>query len=336
MLKKINIEKYPKIKKSLNSFFNDVNKYFETSYDDKYLIIGNTHTGKKTILFSGKNRNKKINRRISISKANLKLSNDSQNKSIIIQKSLSRFLNEEKKRKYTSADGNSLKPGQRFIEDKEIENIFNLYKELRNINKNKKNNFATLKELNESKNIFDSYFSKKSKNFNSIINLKKHKNKEIYKSSNNKEKDRNFLIIKDFHNEINKNINHKSDIENYKTYSTFSSFKDELTNKNNFMSFDIDDSNNNIINKLKINSSNEIKEKQKLLNKQKQYISQKTDVTIKNRFAQVLALQEKVFLNKNKNRNNQLQLKNYLSSKIKRAKNKLLLVKSKITEKIMN
>ena len=38
-LKKININKYPKMKNNLNAFFNDCNKYFETSYDDKYIII---------------------------------------------------------------------------------------------------------------------------------------------------------------------------------------------------------------------------------------------------------------------------------------------------------
>ena len=39
-LKKINIEEFPKLKKNLISFFNDSNKYLQTSYDDKRIIIG--------------------------------------------------------------------------------------------------------------------------------------------------------------------------------------------------------------------------------------------------------------------------------------------------------
>ena len=39
LLKKINVEKFPKLKKNLDSFFNDANKYFQTKYNDKYLLL---------------------------------------------------------------------------------------------------------------------------------------------------------------------------------------------------------------------------------------------------------------------------------------------------------
>ena len=74
---------------------------------------------------------------------------------------INQLITEEKKKVFTNEEENKLKPGQRFIEDKEVENLFNLYKEVRRINKNRNNNFVTLKELNEKRIIIILKASKK-------------------------------------------------------------------------------------------------------------------------------------------------------------------------------
>ena len=160
-LKKINIDNFPKIKKSLDIFFNNSKKYFDTSYEDKHIIIGkkNKNSKNKKAFISLKDstntkiKNKSMNilKRMTLLRASiLKASTDSSNKSNIKN---SKIITEEKKKLFANADENSLKPGQRFIEDKEVENIFNLFKEVRRINKNKISNFITVKELYEKKKI---------------------------------------------------------------------------------------------------------------------------------------------------------------------------------------
>ena len=307
MLKKINIEEYPKFKKNLNSFFNDINKYFETSYDDKFIIIGNKHKHKNLIPFenAGKNRIKKWLNRITF-KSLLKASNDSQKNLTIFQ---NKGKHEDKKKNIASSEENSLKPGQRFVDDKEIENIFNLYKELRKINKNKNSKFITLKDLNKSLNGSDFKSKKSSKilNNDNLINLKQYQTKKLYNSFVKKDNNSNNIF---------------NETDGYKNISTLSgNLKDEISFKNNFVSIEVNNSNNNNI----IVKQKE-KEKQKLINKQKQYISKKLDKTIKNKFIHILALQEKTILDQNKFIKQQLNLRNYLSTKIKRKKNKLLMV----------
>lgn len=41
LLKKIKLEKFPQFSKNLKQFFWDTNKYFQNSYKDHYIIIGN-------------------------------------------------------------------------------------------------------------------------------------------------------------------------------------------------------------------------------------------------------------------------------------------------------
>ena len=71
-------------------------------------------------------------------------------------------MNNDDKRK--SFEENNLKPGQRFIDDREIDKLFNLFRELRKINKDRNCHFINMQELKEIKEAQNerSYFNNKS------------------------------------------------------------------------------------------------------------------------------------------------------------------------------
>ena len=246
LLKKININEHPKIKKTLNRFFNDTNKYFEDSYDNKHIIVGKKYTSEnrkgiinpyENINNKAKPKNKKLFKRMTLKNfASLKTENEksnTQNKDII---------KGEKNALGLYTEESQLKPGQRFITDKEIDNIFNLFKELRRINKNKFNNFMTLKklsEINNKNNIFK--YRVKSRNFsNNLINIKSSFNQENSNSPGSKgtkQSKKDEILV----NKSNKLDRDNIDIDYYNTTSTgfTGSFKDEISIKNNFMSMDL-------------------------------------------------------------------------------------------------
>ena len=327
-LKKINIEDYPKLKKNLISFFNDSNKYFQTTYDDKRLIIGKKYSkNRKDSLYNSysdsidskrKTKSKKLLKRMTLKKHfSLKASIDK--------------AAEEKKKNYTAFEENALKQGQKFIDDKEVETLFNLYKEARKINKNRINKFITVKELKEIDNnkIYD--FRRTSRNFgkNNFTSLKSYhsiknksdidnkKKKDIKKNEDNSVSNKDIIIAKDSSN---------NDIDYYRTSSTrfTGSFMDELNIKNNFVETDFTETNNYF--KLKNGISKEIKDRNKLIKKQTQYIPKDLDKTSNIKLRNLYSLQENTFLCQNKNRNYKYHLNKYLSSKMKLENNKHLLI----------
>lgn len=336
LLKKININQHPKIKKHLNIFFNDINKYFETSYNDKYIIVGKKYKNNNNknqlinpfsdiLTNKSKNKNRKLFKRIDLKKSN-KFNNDSSNNKTNKSKS------EEKKKNFTSVEENSLKHWQRFIEDKEIDNLFNLFKELRKINKNKINNYISLKELRKNQNNINFNCKRTSRNLSNnsnIINIKNYygHNQKILNTDKIKKKElklnKNLISNK---NQNDKSI-HFNEIDYYNTTSTgfTCSFKDDSI-KNNILNFDDFNEKNNINNKFKNNYSKDINERKKLIRRQNQYISPELDKTIKNKFADILSLQEKTFICQNSNNNVQSKLNQYLSSKIKFQKKRHLLL----------
>ena len=332
LLKKININEHPKIKKTLNTFFNDTNKYFEDSYDNKHIIVGKKYTSKNrkgiinpydNINNKAKPKNKKLFKRMTLKNcASLKTENEksykAQNKDAI---------KEEKNTLGLYTEESQLKPGQRFITDKEIDNIFSLFREVRRINKNKFNNFMTLKKLNEinnKNNIFK--YRIKSRNFtNNLINIKSSFNQENTNSPDSKgtKKSKKDEILVNKSNKLEKD---NIDIDYYNTTSTgfTGSFKDEISIKNNYMSMDL---NTGTKNKFKDIIEREVKLRKKLLKRQEQYIDKNIDKSIKNEFSNILSHQEKTFISQDKNKNIQSKLNQYISSKIKKShKSNLLLL----------
>lgn len=328
MLKKIHLDDYPKLKAKLNIFFTDINKYFETSFGDKYIIVGkkskNSRLG-SSLDTSGKSKNRKLLRRMSVKSSNiLKSSVDSQRYLINSQKLLISNVTDDKKKNFTSYDENILKPGQRFINDSEVEQIFSIFKEIRKMNNSKNDNANTQKELDKSKisNFFNSKKSNKNKSNNNsnkfLINLKKNNIKKNFYSVKN-DKANNNKINKNFFSDDDNANSHINDMGNYKTHSTFYSIKDDYSIRNKY----INTENNIIVNKSRNNSYNLLREK-KLKKKQNQYISIELDTPFKNKMANILTLQEKSLMNRKKEKNVQSHINNYILSKTKKSKSNLL------------
>ena len=326
-LKKINIDEYPKLKKNLKCFFDDSNKYFQTTYDDKRIIIGKKYNNyNKDTLYNSysdkidskkKNKSKRLFKRMTLKK------------NFSLKSSIDKAA-EEKKKNYTAFEENSLKQGQKFIDDKEVETLFNLYKEARKINKNRINKFVTVKDLREIENnkIYD--FIRTSRNFskNNFTSLKSYsikvkndndnkKKKDIKKNEENSISNKDIIIAKDSSN---------NDIDYYRTSSTrfTGSFMDELNIKNNFIETDFNENNNYY--KLKNSVSREIKDRNILIKKQTQYIPKELDKTMKIKLGNIYSVQENTFLCQNKNRSYNSKLNKHLSSKIKKENNKHLLL----------
>lgn len=354
-VKKIDVKSYPKIRKNLDLFFNDINKYFETSYDNKYLVVGKKlkDTDTKIKASCSENSKKKLFHKMATLKKShntLKTSNNS-NKNSMSQKSKnksnfsSRNIADEKRKNFTSVDETQLKQGQRFVDDKELENIFQLFKELQRLNKNKNKDFLTFKELNEYKSANLYNVNKEDKNVNNdynkalifIKNDNNGSNNKVINIFRNKENRKSSLInyntlapknkklnINDYQNNfIKRNINTTlNDIDYYKTSSTgFTYSNNDINNKTYLMT-----TNNNII-KDNFILNNDKKRKNELLLKQLQYISPKLNETIKKEMAKNLALQENVLKHHKNKTKMQLMLIKYISKKIKKSKNKLLMYK---------
>ena len=335
-LKKIKIEQHPILHNNLNIFFNDSKNYFQTSYEDKYIIIGkkyNKISRRKYINpydanFSVKKaKSKKTINRMSLKKPTiLRSSNELTRRS--------KTLIEEKKKVFTTYEENSLKQGQRFIDDKEVDEIFNLFKKVRKINRNRYNNFITIKELNDknNKNLFK--FRRTSRNMtNNFLNIKNYNNKKITNSEKKKKpeikkNDDNSISNKDLLNTKDASIN---EADYYKTSSTgfTGSFRDELNKKNSFLPTTTEYNESKHSNyKSKIFASKEIKDRYKLMLRQSQYLPIDIDKTITNKLANILSLQENTFLLNEKNRISQSKINKYISLKIKKAKNKHLLLEN--------
>ena len=338
LLKKINVEKFPKLKKNLDSFFNDANKYFQTKYNDKYLLldIRNINDKNKTSSLFLEDYNNKNNKLLLY--RNNKSSVDTTNKSISNKTNISRKIKIKRdKKKFISVDENQLKHGQRYIDDKELDNIYQIFKELHKLNKNKTNNFITFKELYSNKNNISLDQSKGPKiltydnnrtttNFhkNDLIKIKDNKenssNKYRTLTSNNGIKfnltfnENNINNNKILKKNKNKSLN---EIDYYKSSSTeftqVYKYKNKIKNKK-FL--------------LKINNQlmiKDIKERNKLIKMQNQYIPSELCNITQKEIAKNLALQEKAFLNHSRNKKYEFKLNNYLSHKLKKSKKKLLL-----------
>jgi hypothetical protein len=160
------------------------------------------------------------------------------------------------------------------------------------------------------------YYNKK------IINSEKKKKPEIKKNDDNSISNKDCLNTKDAS---------MNEADYYKTSSTgfTGSFPDDLNKKNSFLPTTTENNESKHSNyKSKIFASKEINDRNKLMLRQTQYLPIDTDKTITNKFANILSLQENTFLLNDKNRTSQSKINKYISLKIKKAKNKLLLLEN--------
>ena len=314
--RKINIQNHPLIQKNLKTFFFFFSKYFETSYDNNKIIVGkkyNKNDSSKnrismTEIGSPKSKLKRLLKRPTMKRPML-MKSDSLNRS--------RFTYDDKKKSYEESN---LKPGQRYIDDKEIDKLFNLFRKLRRKNKNGIDNGENMEELKELKefrndsnfnlksneNLFKmnsmSYLDRKISNFNSInFDEKKHGNSNRYNNA-------------DSNNESEYNRTISTNVGNTN--------QDEVTKNNYLKSIETDKEEKHRY----YYNTDVIKKRRKLIQKQNQYLFPKVQQSLKNQFAEYLALQENVFLFQNKNNKFQNCFKNYLHNHIKKRKNLRLLI----------
>ena len=345
-IKKIKIKNNPRLKRNLDLFFNDANKYFDTTYDNKILVMGKNFKDKRNKTTSSfyENSKKKLFKKMSTLKKynNLKNSGESDKKSGSIKSRISKNITEEKKKNLT-VEENQLKMGQRFIDDKELESIFKAFKDLKKLNKDKIKDFITLKELSvKNKNITPFNISLKERKLSNILDNNNNDNisrkesnninliiKENIKNASIKDKTLSFDKDKDsnmnntqnnlFKKKQNRTLN---DLDYYRTASTGFTSGYKVREDSDNKAYSIKQNSKKIRNILIMNSK---KERIKLFEKQNQFISESLDDTIKKEMAYSLALQEKALLYQNKKSRIQKQLINYLSKKLKKSKNKLLL-----------
>ena len=312
--RKINTQNYPLLQKNLKTFFEDYSKYFETSYDNNQIIVGkkykkndrNKHRISMSEKGNQKSKSKRIMRRPTI-KRQLLMKSDSINRS--------KYTYDSKKKSF---EENNLKPGQRIIDDKEIDKLFNIFRKLRRKNKNRGNNFENVEELKEFKEFKnESNFIIKSTEslfkMNSISNLDK-KSSNLINSEDKKRRNstRNYNIDSNNESEYNRTI----------STNMGNTIQDEGTKNNYLKSIETDKEEKQRF----LYNTDIIKKRKKLIEKQNQYLYPKVQLSLKNQFAEYLALQENVFLLKNKNNKFQNTFKNYLHNHIKRRKNLRLLI----------
>ena len=310
--RKINTENYPKYKNVLKTFFNDCSKYFDTSFDENHIIVGKKY-----------NLNQKLNIPISLTESgNQKLRNKKFFKKPTLRRTVmmrsdsinrSRITHDDKKKSF---EENILKPGQRFIEDKEIDKLFNLYRELRRINKYRSNNFINMKELKELKE------SKNENNFNikSSENFFKLNSSPILNNSNKEKKSGTFVLRNNI--DIN-NINNESEYN--RTISTNiggNIFDEPPKNNNNFKSIEPYKEGKKGLNC----KTDVIKNRKKLIKRQNQYIYKNIELSLKNQFSELLASQENVFLCQKQDKKFQNNFKSYLNTHLKKKNNERLLL----------
>ena len=330
--RKINTENFPNLQKNLKTFFNDYSKYFQTTFEDNNRII----VGKKY------SRNKRSNAKNSLTEA---WSPKSKNKRLMKRPTIRRFvsmrsdslnrskMNNDDKRK--SFEENNLKPGQRFIDDREIDKLFNLFRELRKINKDRNCHFINMQELKEIKEAQNerSYFNNKSgENFFKNNNSSNFDKRLFYNNNiNSEEKKYGNNLMRTVTFDVNKMKKNTLDLNNESEYNgtmstnmgnTMNTMQEEFTKNINYKTMESEKEQK----KKYLFNADEINKRKKLIAKQNQYLFKNIQLALKNQFAETLALQENVFLCQNKNIKFQKHFKNYINRRFKRQQDSKLLI----------
>ena len=321
--RKINPEELPNFKKMLKTFFTDYSKYFQTSFENNRIIVGKKY-----------DNNQKNNMRISLTESgNQKLKTKKYIKRPTMKRNgvsradslnRSRYMYEDKRKSF---EDSILKPGQKFIDDKEIEKLFNLYKEVRRVNKNKSSNFVNIKELKEYKELKNDF----NLNFNSKSNdnfFKLNSCAPTLNSNENNAKEKKFGM-----NAMRNNFETLNDSEYNRTLSTNigCTLQDDSTKNNNIfksVESDKEEKDGHIC-------KTDVVKRRKLINMQNQYIYNNIQEVIKKQFAESLSLQENALLFHNKNRKYQYNFRKYLNNHIKKKfKSDLLIQEDKFRKKL--
>ena len=285
-IEKIKLQEKPDMKKYLKEFFQNPKKYFNNEFDNKQVILGKVKTVmEKYEVPVPKKFQRRLNNRSKTRKYNLNNGTLSEQISLF----------NDKRRVFKGTNDSTLKEGQRYINDREIENIFKSFQRVHEINKNKIKDFITTQELIDSIYIYhdDEHNKKEKKNLkNKLIteenNLKGNtRNKKrilTSKSSlfyfNNNEQDSNIVSLYDTSKINNINLK-KKDSSKSCSYQYLYKDKNRLIPKiklqNNQKVNNYDKTNNDIDNNTTLNSKNSLINK----NRPKSLIKSFINTTIK-------------------------------------------------------
>ena len=364
-LKKIKLKGYPEFSKNLNQYLWNIDKYFQNSYKDHYIIVGNKENIKtKTPLGNKRKAEKRKTRKL----LNLSIKSNDKEKFYLNESktNISRF---DKKRALSkNIKENYLKIGQKYINDYEIEDLFNAYKTAQKLNKKKSRNFVFPKDyVDKNSPIFSAktitnfnryLFDKKNsinnieyKNnsdnesvggINSVKIMKKISNKKNnIQNKNNECYKTNSTTIS--YNNLKDNINNNNLIESYSKKVNFCSIsKMNLTNTNSNNTINIQNLNINSINKKSKTANNfyplncvdekNIISRNRLINRQNQFLlSQKDEGNFtpnkssRNHYAQILAIQEQTLSKTARDELKKNSLYNMLRQKTHKSKENLLM-----------
>lgn len=319
--RKINPEDLPNFKKALKTFFTDYSKYFQTTFENNKIVIGKKY-----------DNNPKTNMRISLTETgNQKLRTKKQIKRQTVKRpgvsradslNRSRYLYDEKRKSF---EDSILKPGQRFIDDKEIDKLFNLYKEIRRVNRNRSNNFINIKDLKEYKELKNDYMfnTKSNESFFKMYSTPIERN-----TINSKDKEKKSVI-----NSIKNNIDLLNESEYNRTISTNigGTIQDDSTRNNNLLKSIESDKEE----KDEYICKTDVVKRRKLIKMQNQYIYNNLEEVTKKQFAESLALQENALLFHNKNKKYLNDFKKHLGNHFKkRIKSDFLIQDDKYRKKL--
>lgn len=140
ILSKIKIKEKPNLKKYLTQFFDNPEKFFTSVYSNKKIIMNKFKSQKdlfelplpKRLQKKYKSRQNKV----------IQLLNDNSMKEHFVEIT-SAYNNSKDRKRKENMDTKKDKEDKREINDQEINKIFNIFETVRNINKNRINNFIT-------------------------------------------------------------------------------------------------------------------------------------------------------------------------------------------------
>ena len=361
ILKKIELNKYPIFSKNLKEFFWNRDKYFQPKYKDHYIVVGNKDNTKSK---SNSIIKRKINRRQTRRNVTLTISTEKRN----LNESSRRYsisdttkLDRRKGSILKNVKETGLKVGQKYINDYELEELFNMFEKVQKMNRKKVDNFIMAKEYIDNNSLI-----LRTKTSKFIPQIKKSQNliKKESEALPDMGSSQNLKKVSNQKNNSNSNINLNMDY--YKTTSTFSSLhnlKDGKDYKEENDNVNINETPKNIIfcSISKINSLNSpinnyrtpsrehkfrtaknffrvknlydkrIVSRNNMIKKQNQFLSEcKEDNSIPNKsqkkiFAELLANQEQAILKRKKNNLKTKNICKALSEKTHRNKESLLI-----------
>ena len=140
-IEKVKLNEKPLMKKFLKDFFQNHKKYFNDQFNNQKVIIGKAKTiNEKFELPIPKKYQRKVNNKRRT--RTFRIDNET------LSEQLSLF--NEKRKGFKGMIDSYLKDGQRYISDREIEEIFKVFHKVQEINKTKINDFVSKKDLADS------------------------------------------------------------------------------------------------------------------------------------------------------------------------------------------